>query len=215
MGRTGAGKSSLIAALFRLAKIDGSILIDGIDTKSISLHYLRSKISIIPQDPFLISGSLRTNLDPVKEFDDASLWSALDDVQLKNSFTSLDCLIDKDGGNLSLGQRQLICLARAILQHNNILVLDEATASIDSTTDALIQKTIRIKFKDCTVLTVAHRLNTVMDSDKILVINEGEVVEYGNPYTLLKQGEGFFYNMVQKTGKLMAQHLTNIAESVS
>ncbi|GLG99920.1 Putative multidrug resistance-associated protein [Gryllus bimaculatus] len=201
VGRTGAGKSSLISALFRLAELEGTILLDDVDTGSIGLHDLRQKISIIPQEPVLFTGTLRKNLDPFDEFTDAALLRALDEVS-------------EGGSNFSVGQRQLVCLARAILRDNRVLVLDEATANVDPQTDALIQRTIRQKFASCTVLTIAHRLHTVMDSDRVLVMDGGCMVEFGHPHDLLQNTEGHFYKMVQMTGRGMAEQLAKIAEGV-
>ncbi|XP_017069976.2 LOW QUALITY PROTEIN: probable multidrug resistance-associated protein lethal(2)03659 [Drosophila eugracilis] len=203
VGRTGAGKSSLINALFRLSYNDGSIRIDSRDTNGMGLHDLRSKISIIPQEPVLFSGTLRYNLDPFEEYSDDKLWHSLDEVNLKdvvgNMTKGLETKITEGGSNFSMGQRQLICMARAILRENRILVMDEATANVDPQTDALIQTTIRNKFKDCTVLTIAHRLNTIMDSDKVLVMDAGRSVEFGTPYELLTGAE-VFHDMVKKSG---------------
>ncbi|XP_058809452.1 ATP-binding cassette sub-family C member 4-like [Phymastichus coffea] len=212
VGRTGAGKSSLTSAIFRTANIEGSLSIDGVDVKNVDLPTLRSKISIIPQEPFLFKATLRKNLDPVDEFKDALLWSALDDVELKEMFNTLEFPIEFGGSNLSLGQRQLVCLARAILKQNKILILDEATATIDLATDALIQKTIRDKFNKCTVLTIAHRLNTVVDSDKILVMENGRVMEYDHPYLLLQNNDSYFSKMIQQTNNAMLRQLKTIAE---
>ncbi|GJQ74461.1 hypothetical protein Trydic_g21331 [Trypoxylus dichotomus] len=211
VGRTGAGKSSIIAALFRLAPIDGAILVDGIDTKSVSLATLRNKISIIPQEPVLFSASVRYNLDPFNNFQDAEIYSVLEEVEMKEAIPSLDFEIAGGGSNFSVGQRQLLCLARAILRNNKILVLDEATANVDHRTDSLIQTTIRKKFSQCTVLTIAHRLNTIMDSDKILVMAAGKMMEYDRPYKLLQNTNGFLYKMVEETGPVIMEQLINIA----
>ena len=215
VGRTGAGKSSLITAIFRLVEPKGVIRIDGVDIKSIGLHELRSKISIIPQDPVLFSGTIRRNLDPFNQFSDNQLWQSLVDSNLdkliQNMVGQLDGEVTDGGSNLSVGQRQLVCLARALLRNNKILILDEATANVDYETDELIQTTIRTKFTDCTVMTIAHRLNTVIDMDQVLVLDAGQVKEYDAPYLLLEQ-RGLFYNMVQKTGAQHASMLIDIAK---
>ncbi|XP_074031101.1 probable multidrug resistance-associated protein lethal(2)03659 isoform X1 [Leptinotarsa decemlineata] len=216
VGRTGAGKSSLIQALFRLASIEGSILIDDVDTRTVELKKLRSKISIIPQEPVLFSGTLRNNLDPFNEFSDELLWNALDEVELKIAVadlpSGLDSKMAEGGTNFSVGQRQLVCLARAILRDNKILVLDEATANVDPHTDSLIQETIRKKFANCTVLTIAHRLHTIMDSDKVLVMDAGRKAEFDHPHLLLQNETGVFYSLVMQTGKATAKNLMAIAE---
>lgn len=184
VGRTGAGKSSLINALFRLSYIEGEIRIDDVPTDQIALHDFRSKISIIPQEPFLFTGSLRRNLDPFDQYSDAVLWQALQDVELKETISDmaagLNTKVSDEGSNFSIGQRQLLCLARAIIKNNRIMVLDEATANIDPYTDSLIQKTVKTKFVNCTVFTIAHRLNTIMDSDKIFVMDGGRLVVSAN-----------------------------------
>ncbi|KAI5699855.1 hypothetical protein M8J75_009903 [Diaphorina citri] len=214
VGRTGAGKSSLIAAIFRLAEVEGVIKIDDIDTEDVPLSKLRSNISIIPQDPVLFSGTLRKNLDPFEKYPDYVLWTALQEVELKDMImegAGLNMTVYEGGTNFSVGQRQLICLARAIVRNNVILVLDEATANVDPKTDLLIQRTIRKKFADCTVLTIAHRLHTIMDSDKVLVMDSGVAVEYGHPGDLLSQPSGYFKDLVNETGSFMSQDLTRIA----
>lgn len=218
VGRTGAGKSSTITALFQLYPIEGSIVIDDIDTTQVPLEEVRNKISIIPQEPVLFSGTMRKNLDPFEEYSDEVLWNALDQVELKDVISDLPAglhsNVSEGGANFSVGQRQLVCLARALIRNNKILVLDEATANVDPHTDGLIQNTIRNKFADCTVLTIAHRLHTVMDSDKILVMSAGCVEEFDHPYNLLQQ-EGILYNLVQTTGKATALNLESIAKEVS
>ncbi|XP_008142219.2 ATP-binding cassette sub-family C member 4 isoform X1 [Eptesicus fuscus] len=218
VGRTGAGKSSLISALFRLSEPEGKIWIDKILTTEIGLHDLRKKMSIIPQEPVLFTGTMRKNLDPFNEHTDEELWNALKEVQLKEAIEDLpgkmDTELAESGSNFSVGQRQLVCLARAILRKNRILIIDEATANVDLRTDELIQKKIREKFAHCTVLTIAHRLNTIIDSDKIMVLDSGRLKEYDEPYVLLQNKESLFYKMVQQLGKAEAAALTETAKQV-
>ncbi|KAG7502088.1 Multidrug resistance-associated 4 [Solea senegalensis] len=218
VGRTGAGKSSLISALFRLAEPEGRIMIDGFLTSTIGLHTLRQKMSIIPQDPVLFTGTMRKNLDPFRQHTDEDLWNALQEVQMKAVVedlpNKLETLLNESGSNFSVGQRQLVCLARAILRKNRILIIDEATANVDPRTDSLIQQTIRDKFQECTVLTIAHRLNTIIDCDRILVLDAGRIQEYDKPYVLLKNQEGFFHQIVQQTGRAEAASLLHSAKQV-
>ncbi|CAH0557995.1 unnamed protein product [Brassicogethes aeneus] len=178
----------------------------------IGLSDLRKKISIIPQEPVLFSATLRFNLDPFQEYEDDQLWRALEEVELKDAASSLDFQVSEGGSNFSLGLRQLICLARAILRNNKVLVLDEATANVDPQTDYLIQKTIRTNFANCTVLTIAHRLNTIMDSDKVLVIESGTMVEFDHPHLLLQNLDGYFHKMVLETGPSMTLQLKDVAQ---
>ncbi|XP_054721334.1 multidrug resistance-associated protein 1-like [Uloborus diversus] len=205
IGRTGAGKSSVTLALFRIIEpASGTIFIDNVDIASIGLHALRSKLTIIPQDPVLFTGTLRFNLDPNDEYTDEELWFSLERSHLKNFVSDLveglNHNIEEGGGNLSAGQRQLLCLARALLKKTKILVLDEATAAVDINTDQLIQNTIRTAFSDRTVITIAHRLNTVIDYDKIVVMDSGQVLEIGKPSELLQNTESNFYKMVKEAG---------------
>ncbi|XP_039765386.1 multidrug resistance-associated protein 4 isoform X2 [Pararge aegeria] len=213
VGRTGAGKSSLISSLFRLAIVEGDILIDDVDTAHLALQELRSKISIIPQEPVLFSATIRYNLDPFNSYEDEQLWKALEAVDLKAAIPALDFKVSEGGSNFSLGQRQLVCLARAILRGNRILVLDEATANVDPKTDEFIQGTIRRRFADCTVITVAHRLNTIMDSDRVMVMDSGRLVEFDHPYRLLNNPQGYFTKMVNETSEKMSAQLYQIAKN--
>ncbi|TRY63541.1 hypothetical protein TCAL_05779 [Tigriopus californicus] len=204
-GRTGAGKSSLSLALFRIIEAcHGNIFIDGVDISYLGLHRLRSCLTIIPQDPILFTGSVRFNLDPTYASDDSDLWHALGHVHLKQVVEDLseglEHQVAEGGVNFSLGQRQLICLARALLRKTKILILDEATAAIDLETDNLIQATIREEFKSCTVLTIAHRLNTIMDNDKIVVLSNGRVLEYDTPNDLLSDKNSTFSSMAKDAG---------------
>ncbi|KAJ8951073.1 hypothetical protein NQ318_003771 [Aromia moschata] len=255
VGRTGAGKSSLISALFRLAPLEGNIFIDRVDTKQMGLTDLRNKISIIPQEPVLFSATLRYNLDPFNEFQDDVLWSALEEnlpprspllltawvsvlptqafrsgtvclspvleiaclvhshrsarpsVELKGVVSDLDFMVSDGGNNFSLGQRQLVCLARAVLRK----IRSWCWMRLLQMTDSFIQDTIRQKFKHCTVLTIAHRLNTIMDSDRVLVMDAGLVVEFDHPHRLLQIPDGHFHKMVLETGPTMSLQLKDIA----
>uniref|UniRef100_A0A7N8Y8Y1 ATP-binding cassette sub-family C member 5 n=1 Tax=Mastacembelus armatus TaxID=205130 RepID=A0A7N8Y8Y1_9TELE len=190
VGRTGSGKSSLGVVLFRLVeRCGGSILIDGVDISDIGLADLRSKLSIIPQDPVLFSGTVRSNLDPFKQYSEEQIWDALERSHMKECVSQLPLKLESDvvenGENFSVGERQLLCVARALLRQCKVLILDEATAAMDPEMDALIQETIRTSFQDCTTLTIAHRLHTVLASDRIMVLNQGKVVEFDEPSKLL------------------------------
>ncbi|KAH9513984.1 Multidrug resistance-associated protein 5 [Bulinus truncatus] len=201
VGRSGAGKTSLTAALFRLVELEsGRITVDDIDIATVSLGDLRSKLSIIPQDPVLFAGSLRYNLDPFQQFSDSDLWQALENCHAAQMVRSLEHQLDTDvkesGDNFSVGEKQLLCLVRALLRCSKILVLDEATGSIDSETDAHLQQTLREGFKDCTMLIIAHRLNTVLDCDLIMVMQNGSIVEYDSPSRLLSNPSSLFKRML-------------------
>nr|XP_028966066.1 ABC transporter C family member 2-like [Malus domestica] len=215
VGRTGAGKSSMINALFRIVEIEkGRILIDSCDISKFGLTDLRKVLSIIPQSPVLFSGTVRFNLDPFSEHSDADLWEALERAHLKDvirrNSLGLDAEVSEGGENFSVGQRQLLSLARALLRRSKILVLDEATAAVDVGTDALIQKTIREEFKSCTMLVIAHRLNTIIDCDQILVLDAGQVLEHDSPDKLLSNEESAFSKMVKSTGPANAEYLRGL-----
>jgi ABC-type multidrug transport system fused ATPase/permease subunit len=216
VGRTGAGKSSMFNTLFRIVEAEsGQILIDGIDIHTLGLADLRKNLGIIPQSPVLFSGTIRFNLDPFAEHSDADLWESLERAHLKDvvrrNSLGLEAEVSEGGENFSVGQRQLLSLARALLRRSKILVLDEATAAVDVGTDALIQKTIREEFKSCTMLIIAHRLNTIIDSDRILVLDAGRVVEMDTPPKLILKEDSMFAGMVRSTGPANARYLQRIA----
>lgn len=253
VGRTGAGKSSLTLALFRIIEAansywakrsdnsavlshftdstiapehsepdgeqslleqdGGSIEIDGIDISTVGLQDLRQHLAIIPQDPTLFAGTLRENLDPFDQAQDVELWEALERSHLKEYILTLPggltYEVAQNGENFSVGQRSLICLARALLRKTKILILDEATAAVDVETDELIQRTIREEFKDRTILTIAHRIKTVMDLDKILVLEQGRVQEFESPQALLQldqesnsENTSMFYRLAKQSGEI-------------
>lgn len=201
VGRTGSGKSTLIQALFRMIEpAGGKIIIDNIDISTIGLHDIRSRLSIIPQDPTLLEGTIRGNLDPLEEHSDQEIWQALDKSQLgdviRQKEQKLDTPVLENGDNWSVGQRQLVSLGQALLKQARILVLDEATASVDTATDNLIQKIIRTEFQNCTVCTIAHRIPTVIDSDLVLVLSDGRVAEFDTPARLLEDKSSMFLKLV-------------------
>jgi len=202
-GRTGAGKSSLIVALLRICEgSSGRILIDGLDIRGVPLRKLRSHITLIPQEPFLFSTDIRRNLDPFDEHSDEEVWDVLKAVSLESQVREfegqLQHKLTDNGGNLSQGTRQLICMGRALLRHSKIIIMDEATASVDSSTDNAIQRMIVSNFSYATVLTIAHRINTIMNSDRVAVLDQGVVVEYDSPTALLQKGDGHFASLVSQ-----------------
>lgn len=226
IGRTGAGKSSLTLALFRFLEArSGTVTIDGVDISKIRLHDLRSRLAIIPQDPVLFSGTIRSNLDPFDDHTDDELKDCLGRVHLVDSnpvtpanepssaagstiapknvniFRDLTSGISESGGNLSQGQRQLLCIARAIVSRPKIMVLDEATSAVDMATDALIQRSIREEFTDSTLIVIAHRLSTIADFDRILVLSEGAVAEFGTPFELWNKEGSIFRDMCEHSGE--------------
>ena len=198
-GRTGAGKSSFVAALMRMPEADGDILIDNVCIRDINLQESRRAITILGQNPALFIGSVRQNLDLMEQFEDAELWRALEKVQLKSLVENLEGQLDhkllEHGANLSVGERQLICLARVLLQQKNIVILDEPTAHVDPDTEQTIWNIVREELKSSTVITIAHRLNTIRDSDKILVLKNGEVAGFDTFDLLINRKGGILSEM--------------------
>uniref|UniRef100_A0A1I7SBP4 ABC-type glutathione-S-conjugate transporter n=2 Tax=Bursaphelenchus xylophilus TaxID=6326 RepID=A0A1I7SBP4_BURXY len=215
VGRTGSGKSSFALALFRLLELkSGRVLIDNVDLSTVPLPTLRRRLTIVPQDPVLFSGTLRMNLDPSKRFDEDFLWEALEFAGMGQFVQSLPSGLDTEmtegGSNISVGQRQLICLARALLRKPKILILDEASASVDLETDQMVHRTLRDHFNDCTVLTIAHRLNWLSDVDRVLVIDNGAVAEFDTPDNLLAQEESLFKALAKEGDFAMRSHKPSI-----
>lgn len=230
VGRTGAGKTSLTAALFRLVELEsGRILLDGVDLSKIGLADVRGRtggMTIIPQDPVLFAGTLRDCLDPFGTYrdnkDDQKLWDALLAVQHRDAIRGertrdevLNDKVDEGGCNFSVGERQLLCLARALVEEPRLLVLDEATGSTDGATDAELQRMLRSRFRNTTMLTIAHRLDTIIDYDVVLVMDKGQAVEFGPPKELLEKPGGFFANLVEAAGSENKAHLLRRLDSAA
>jgi len=226
VGRTGSGKSTFVSVLWRLVQLSGgedgagkgAVSIDGCDINSLKLSDLRSRLAIIPQDPVLFNDTVKYNLDPFGSVSDEELWRVIDLCQMKEAILALpdgiEHKVSENGANFSVGQRQLLCMARAALRHSAVLVLDEATASIDNDTDALLQQAIRKAFSECTVLTIAHRLHTIMDSTQIMLFESGKLVEYDEPHALLSNSSSSFSELVKNTGAA-AEHLRSMATEAS
>ena len=201
VGRTGSGKSTLCLCMFRLLEADeGKILIDGIDISDIGLEMLRKNLTIIPQEPTIIEGTLRENIDPSNTVRDEEINKVLCNVGLDYFLEdkNLDYQIENNGNNISIGEKQLICIARALIKKSKIILMDEATANIDYKTDTFLQNSINEQLKDCTVITIAHRIKTIINYDRILALNNGEIAEYDTPQNLLDK-KGLFYQLYKES----------------
>ena len=219
VGRTGSGKSTMLQVLFDLLdETAGTVKIDGVNIKDVGLHTFRRKIAVIPQTPTLFNGTLRENLDPFGEYQDGELWAALKCVQMdgeikKEGGGGLEGLVAEGGGNYSVGQKQLLCLARAVLSKSKVLVLDEPSANVDSLTDQKLQEAIAAAFESATIISIAHRLDTVIGYDKIMVVRDGQVEEFDEPAELLGKEGGSFASMVRETGATTEKALRAKAEA--
>ena len=204
VGRTGSGKSTISLCLFRILEAySGSIYIDGVDISKVGLKKLRESITIIPQDSTLMDGTLRYNIDPISCYSDHEIYQVMKkigfDYILSENKGGLDQKISENGSNLSIGEKQLICITRAILRKSKIIVLDEATASIDYKTEEIIQKALNEILSDSTMISIAHRIKTVMNADKILVLENGEIIEFDTPQNLLRDKNSYFYDFYSKS----------------
>ena len=209
VGRTGAGKSSIFVALLRLDDYHrGSIIIDGTNIDTIGVKDLRQAISVIPQESILFLGTVRFNIDPAQMYPDYEIWEAIRLVGLQETIDSLpgklDYTLNEEGSNLSLGQKQLLCVARAILRRSRIVLLDEATASVDVESDQKLQRVLRDVFSNCTVLTIAHRIHTIADSSRILVLEEGSAVEFDAPNKLMANPNSIYRSLVEQSATTSA-----------
>jgi ATP-binding cassette subfamily C (CFTR/MRP) protein 4 len=198
VGRTAAGKSSIISTILRLHKFEGKIFIDEVDIATLPLEILRSNVSVISQDPALFTGTVRENIDFSGKYGDAEIWNALKAVNLDILFYSLDHRISTVDSNLSLGQKQLLCLARAIIRKSKIVIMDEVIASVDQKTEKLLHKIILEELECCTVIIITHKLDYVLEYDKVIVLDKGGIVEFDSPSRLLENENGLFYKMFKK-----------------
>lgn len=203
VGRTGAGKSSLVASLFRMPEHDGKIFLGEVCLSELNLYEARGALTAIPQDPIFFTGTLRSNLDPFQEYDDGEIWRALQRAHinslLENTPDKLNSHVTERGANFSVGERQLLCLARAMLQKKKVIVFDEATANVDYGTERLLHNTIKEQLKDCTVLTIAHRMTNIMHYDKVLVLDKGRLVEFDKPGVLITHKDSIFARLASSS----------------
>lgn len=198
VGRTGAGKSSVISTLFRLYEYEGQIMIDNIEIRKLSVKFLRNHISIIPQDPITFSGTVRSNVDPMGEYSDEEIWNTLQKIHLNTIIPTLSTHIEDI--NFSTGQRQLISVARTIIKKNKIVVLDEATANMDPETEDMVHKIIKDNFSNCTVLIIAHRLQSILDCNKVMILDRGQIIEFDSPKVLMGNSRSSFHQMLHNAG---------------